>query len=407
MMELSLIRTLHDQEFYEDHKGIKCPDKLFTKDVRKIKRVLDNAMDKYDRTISTSELEALFFSEYSTMTTANKVLYEGLFSKLRKEVPMSREVASDVLSRMFRQHVGEQVANLGFDYVNGKLTSLEPLRQVLEAHEDNFMPNMNVEWADIDIDTILEAGTKQSQWKWNIPSLAARIEGISSGHFIIIGARPNTGKTSFHASVIASPKGFAEQGAKCMVLCNEEEYVRVAERYLCAAASMDTDEIKSNYALAAARYKKVRDQISMFDSTGKDLGWVENIIKHSKPDIVVLDMGDKFALKTSDKSDVYLKAAAIHARNIAKKYDCAIIWMSQLSADAQDKVYLDQSMLEGSKTGKAAEADLMLLIAKNQVTEGDDEDNQRHINVAKNKLKGGWHGVVHCELDGSRSQYLA
>ena len=33
----------------------------------------------------------------------------------------------------------------------------EPLRQVLEAHEDNFMPNMNVEWADIDIDTILEA----------------------------------------------------------------------------------------------------------------------------------------------------------------------------------------------------------------------------------------------------------
>jgi len=320
---------------------------------------------------------------------------------------MSRDVASDVLSRMFRQHVGEQVANLGFDYVNGKLTSLEPLRQVLEAHEDNFMPNMNVEWADIDIDTILEAGTKQSQWKWNIPSLAARIEGISSGHFIIIGARPNTGKTSFHASVIASPKGFAEQGAKCMVLCNEEEYVRVAERYLCAAASMDTDEIKSNYALAAARYKKVRDQISMFDSTGKDLGWVENIIKHSKPDIVVLDMGDKFALKTSDKSDVYLKAAAIHARNIAKKYDCAIIWMSQLSADAQDKVYLDQSMLEGSKTGKAAEADLMLLIAKNQVTEGDDEDNQRHINVAKNKLKGGWHGVVHCELDGSRSQYLA
>jgi RecA-family ATPase len=145
----------------------------------------------------------------------------------------------------------------------------------------------------------------------------------------------------------------------------------------------------------------------MSDSTGKDLEWVENIIKHSKPDIVILDMGDKFAVKSSDKSDVYLKAAAIHARNIAKKYNCAIIWMSQLSAEAQDKVYLDQSMLEGSKTGKAAEADLMLLIAKNQVTEGKEEDKERHINVAKNKLKGGWHGVVHCELDGGRSQYLA
>tara|TARA_R100001377_G_scaffold14147_1_gene7212 strand:+ start:50 stop:1252 length:1203 start_codon:yes stop_codon:yes gene_type:complete len=400
---------MHDQEFYEEHKTISCLDKLFAKDTRKIKRVLDNAMDKYDRTISTSELEALFFSEYSTLTTSNKVMYQDLFSKIRREDPMSADVASDVLSRMCQQYVGEVVANLGFDYVNGKLKSLDPLRQIIEKHEDNFMPSVNVEWADIDIDTILEAGNKQSQWKWNIPSLASRIEGISGGHFVIVGARPNTGKTSFHASTIAAPNGFADQGAKCMILCNEEEYVRVAERYLCAASSMDTDEIKSNYALAAQRYKKVRNQISMVDSMGQNLDWVENIIKHSKPDIVILDMGDKFAVKTSDQTDVYLKAAAIHARNIAKKYDCAIIWMSQLSADAQDKVYLDQSMLEGSKTGKAAEADLMLLIAKNPVTEGSDDDKaaQRHINVAKNKLKGGWHGVIHCELDGSRSQYLA
>jgi replicative DNA helicase len=120
-------------------------------------------------------------------------------------------------------------------------------------------------------------------------------------------------------------------------------------------------------------------------------------------------MGDKFASKTSDKSDVYLKEAAIHARNIAKQYKCAIIWMSQLSAVAEGKVNVDQSMLEGSKTGKAAEADLMVLISKNQMVEGQDEEEsaQRHLNIAKNKLKGGWHGVVHCDLDGARSQYLA
>jgi len=120
-------------------------------------------------------------------------------------------------------------------------------------------------------------------------------------------------------------------------------------------------------------------------------------------------MGDKFASKGSGDSHVYLKDAAIHARNIAKEYGCAVIWMSQLSADAEGKIYVDQSMMEGSKTGKAAEADLMLLIGKNPVVEGADAElaAQRHINVAKNKLKGGWHGVVHCELDGGRSQYLA
>jgi RecA-family ATPase len=184
---------------------------------------------------------------------------------------------------------------------------------------------------------------------------------------------------------------------------------------------MSMEEVKGNYALANTRYKPVHDNIKIYDSTGKDMSWVEAIVKAYKPDILVLDMGDKFATRNTDKSDVYLKEAAIHARNISKQYDCAIIWMSQLSAVAEGKVYVDQSMLEGSKTGKAAEADLMILISKNpELNEGkihtatiDPNDvstnnqTQRHLNIAKNKLRGGWHGVVHCELDGARARYMA
>ena len=44
-----------------------------------------------------------------------------------------------------------------------------------------------------------------------------------------------------------------------------------------------------------------------------------------------------------------------------------MFYMSQLSADAEGKVLLNQSMMEGSRTGKAAEADLMVLIAKDPV----------------------------------------
>jgi hypothetical protein len=64
-------------------------------------------------------------------------------------------------------------------------------------------------------------------------------------------------------------------------------------------------------------------------------------------------------------------------------------------------------MMEGSKTGKAAETDLMLLLSKNTLVEGqEDEDTQRHITLAKNKLTG-WHGLIHCELDGARAIYKA
>ena len=409
MMELALVRTLLDKEFYDNHKGIRCPDKIFTKDVRKIKQTLDYAMHTYEKDLTPSELEALFYANNNSMTTANKEAYRDLFRKIARENPLNKEIADDVLSKLFQQVVGEEIANLGFDYVNGTQQTLEPLRQLLSNYQDDFMPNLKIDWDDISIETLLEANDIQSQWKWNIPSLRRKVEGISGGHLVVVGARPNTGKTSFHASTIAAPEGFAHQGAKCMILCNEESYERVGARYLSAATSMSMDEVKNNMPVAALRYKPVKENIFIKDSTGKDMSWVEAIVKAYEPDIVVLDMGDKFAAKTSDKSDVYLKEAAIHARNISKQYKCAIIWMSQLSAVAEGKVHVDQSMLEGSKTGKAAEADLMVLISKNQIVEGQDEEesNQRHLNIAKNKLKGGWHGVVHCELDGERSQYLA
>ena len=396
-----------NKEFYERHKGIRCPDKIFTKDTRKIKQSLDVAMKEYDTDLSASDLEALFFSTNQTMTTSNKEMYKILFSKLTKEQPMNDSIAEEVLSKLFQQVVGEEVANLGFDYVNGTTNSLEPLRNILEKYQDDFTPNLKIEYGDISFETILKSSKIQSQWKFNIPSLKRKVEGISGGHFIIVGARPNTGKTSFHASSIAAPNGFAHQGAKCMVLCNEEDYVRVAARYLCAASSMSLEEINANQSLAMSRYSKVRKNITIIDSTSKDLAWAEAIIKQDKPDIVIIDIGDKFAPKTSDKSDVYLKDAAIHARNIAKQYNCAVIWMSQLNAEAEGRVRVDQSMLEGSRTGKAAEADLILLVARNPITdESEEEDRQRHLVIAKNKLTGGWHGTIHCNLDGERSQYL-
>jgi KaiC/GvpD/RAD55 family RecA-like ATPase len=407
-MELALVKTLLKRDFYEQHKGIRCPDKIFTKDVQKIKQTLDSAMREYDGDLNTSDLEALFYSQNQTMTTATKAAYADLFRKMNKEDVIKEDIADTVLGTMFQNFVGEKVANLGFDFVNGTQTSLEPLRRLLADYKDDFTPNIRIDWEDISIDTLLKANDLQTQWKFNIPSLGRKVEGVSGGHLLLVGARPNTGKTSFHASLIAGEGGWAHQGAKCVVLCNEEAYERVGARYLSAATNMSMDEVKANVALARSRYDPVRKNIRIKDSTNKDMQWVESIVKQERPDILILDMGDKFATKNSEKSDVYLKDAAIYARNIAKQYNCCVVWMSQLSAVAEGKVYVDQSMMEGSKTGKAAEADLMVLISKNPIVEGaDEEDTQRHLNIAKNKLKGGWHGVVHCELDGARSLYTA
>jgi hypothetical protein len=405
-MELSLIRSLMDKPFYDDHRGARCPDRLFSKDVRRIKQAIDSAMDKYERTVSPDEIEALFMSNNPTLTTAQKQAFSSLFNQIKKEQPMGGDVAQEVLSKLFQQVVGEDVANIGFDMVTGTSSSLEKLRTLLEQYGDDFTPNLNVEWDDIDIDTLLSRNDLEARWTFNIASLTRKVEGVNAGHLIEIGARPNTGKTSFHASLIASPGGFAHQGANCIILCNEEGYHRVGARYLTAATGMTMRQIKENPGKARDLYAPVKERIKIKDATSRDMNWVESICKTYKPDILVLDMGDKFA-RTGGfaRQDEALKANAVHARQIAKQHECAVFYMSQLSADAEGKVLLNQSMMEGSRTGKAAEADLMVLIAKNPVVDGqEEEDTQRHLNVVKNKLSG-WHGVVHCELDYKTARY--
>tara|TARA_R100001460_G_scaffold31937_1_gene62773 strand:+ start:2380 stop:3585 length:1206 start_codon:yes stop_codon:yes gene_type:complete len=400
-----------DKGFYDDHRGARCPDRLFSKDVRKIKQTVDTAMQRYERTVTPDEVEALFMSNNPTLTTAQKQAYSALFHKIKKETPLGGDIAGEVLSKLFQQVVGEDIANLGFDYVNGDKATLEPLRNLLEQYSDDFTPDLRVEWDDIDLDTLISKADLEARWTFNIPPLTRKVEGVNAGHLIEIGARPNTGKTSFHASLIASPGGFAHQGANCIILCNEEGYHRVGARYLTAATGMTMQEIKRDPSKARDLYAPVKERIKIKDATGRDMAWVESICKTYKPDIVLLDMGDKFAKGGYARQDEALKANAVHARQIAKEYECAVFYMSQLSADAEGKILLNQSMMEGSRTGKAAEADLMVLIAKNPIKTNEngteqEEDPQRHLNVVKNKLTG-WHGVVHCELEYKTARYEA
>jgi len=405
-MELALIRSLMDKTFYDDHRGAKCPDRLFSKDVRRIKSTIDSAMGKYERDVTPDEVEALFISSNPTLTTSQKNSFIVLFKQIKKEETMGSDVAQEVLSKLFQQVIGEDIANIGFDYVNGTKSSLEPLRNILEQYGDDFTPNLNIEWEDISIETLLSKNDMEARWKFNIPILSRKIEGVNAGHLIEIGARPNTGKTSFHASMIAGIGGFARQGAKCVILCNEEAAHRVGARYLTVASGMSVGEIKNNMIKARDLYSPVSDNIKIKDATSRDMSWVESVCKTYSPDILVLDMGDKFAKMSGfARADEALKVNAIHARQIAKEYQCAVFYMSQLSAEAEGKIILNQSMMEGSRTGKAAEADLMLLISKNPMKgENDEEDLQRHLNLVKNKLTG-WHGIVTCELNYEVGRY--
>ena len=83
MLELSIIKALLNKDFHDKVRGGRCPDRIFSKEGRKIKQVLDRAMSDAKDSLNVTDLEALFMSYNLSMTTANKKTYEDLFKKMR------------------------------------------------------------------------------------------------------------------------------------------------------------------------------------------------------------------------------------------------------------------------------------------------------------------------------------
>ena len=408
-MELALLKTLVDRDFYKENRSL-AREKIFrSKETRNIKEILDKAMLDYEKDFGTSDLEALFYSSNPTLTTAQRDVYRDLFRKLSDMSPLNSDVAQDVLRELNREDAANELMDISFKMSNGEITSLYKIKEFIDRREEDFLPALKVNFEPMDIDSLLKKNELKFKWRFNIPTVAQLVPGCNEGQILVGAARPNTGKTSAHAYLCAGPDGFAQQGAKIMVLANEEDTSRVSARYLTAACGMNIASIVKNRAKAESLFSPIKDRLKITDATGWDLDRVERAIKAYEPDIVIADMADKF--QPEGKYTAHheqLKATYIRFRIIAKQYGCVIFAMSQLSAEAEGKVFVNMSMLEGSKTGKASEADLLFCITKTPMVEGQQEDEspERHWLVLKNKLTGK-HGRVVTLLDPETATYSA
>lgn len=400
-METALIRTLLNKDFHSNNIRV-AKTELFQGELQKIKVHLDETMKEYERDITPSELEATFLSSYSYLTTSQRSVYRDIFKKISDEKALGEDLASNVLRQLWRQSFAEKITNMAFDIHNGQETTLSPLKTLIDKHEDDFLPTFKIKTDRTDLEYILEHNNEVMKWEMNVPGLKPLWKGVSPGLLIVGAARPNTGKTSSIAYMCSGSGGFIEQGAKVAVFANEEICARITARHMTALTGMSLKEFYKphNTSKIISMLDKWKPNFSIVDATGQDLDWLEANIKGLKPDIVICDMADKFLPQGKfAAAHESLKSTYIRFRILAKKYNCALFAMSQLSAEAEGKIIVNQSMLEGSKTGKAAEADLMFCLTKNPMVEGQDQDdNQRHWCIVKNKLSGR-HGSIHNYID--------
>lgn len=401
-MKIKLIKLALNKEFYDKNSHLIEPT-MFEDFMAYFYQAILFAHQKYKRTINLDELEQIILMNNPTMSEAQKELIEQIMVRIKAEPEIGPDVATDVLRSAWREETGRRISKIGLDIIEGK-SSLEDVSSIIARAGDSFIPDDGLVPITTDVDDVLSALDKRIAWKFNLPSLATVVPGISGGEFTIIFARPEVGKTASWVSFVCGPEGFAWQGANVHIIVNEEPAIRTMLRCISSASGLTRDEIKANPGKAKLEWNKIRQNISIVDDVDMNMDRLNAYAKKNRPDILILDQLDKVSVSGAfARKDEMLGETYQRAREIGKRWDCSVVGLTQASADAEGKTKLHYSMMAESKTSKAAEADLIIGVGRQFEKL---EDPLRFFTLSKNKISGR-HATVHGMLSEQISRLVA
>ena len=405
-MDHAVIRNLLSSQFYRENKS-RLKAELFGDDARELYKILTSAHDKYDHDITPRELMALYDVHHPVATSSDKSIIKDMVTAVSNTDPMSDDIASDIIADMWRKSEGLEIANLGVQINEGNFDLFDVLRNKMENNKDGFTPDDFGTPTTKDIYELMAESGDESRWSFNISTIKEVCYGIGPAEFGIVFATPNTGKTAFVISLCCAPGGFCSQGAKVLYLGNEERTSRTMYRAMQAYSGMDKHQIAENPTLCRQKFTDIENNIEMFDVQDWTLAQIEAKCETEAVDVLILDQADKIQIEGQyNAGHERLRELYRRLREVAKRHDCAVIAVSQASADAEKKSRLSFTMMEGSKIGKAAESDLILGLGRhNAEMETNEPDHTRFVTISKNKLSG-WHGTIICNIEPEVSRYV-
>ena len=402
MIEKQMIKLLLRKKFYTQYKG-QISKSVFEGNFGALYETIQKAHDKYDKDITISELYALHTSVYNpSLTRASKEQFTKLLEDIKETEEPSEGIAKDIVRIMADRELAQRVAVEATEIFNGKEANFNMILDIIGKHKAG-LPDNKIDSVTTNIGDLLNELNKTTQWKFNIPILQENVSGLGAGNMAIIFARPEAGKTAFWVSLVGGRNGFAEQGATVHAFINEEPAVRTQMRIINCCTEMTNVQIAENLEEAHSKWEKIKNNITLIDTIDWALDDIDSHCEKYKPDIIVIDQLDKIGVKgTFSRGDEKLRAIYSGAREISKRRQCCVIAISQASADAHNRSSISFDMMENSKTGKAAEADLIIGIGRNIAV--DPTDRTRHLCISKNKITG-YHGTPVCIIDRYLSRY--
>lgn len=351
--------------------------------------------------------------QHSSWDAERYSMYATIFEKIEAEPPVDKSIVDKFIELDYIA----QARDVCDKVIRGEPASITEVQPLLDRYldevgkagksdEDYFVTN--------NIASILDDLIRSHGLEWRIEDLNVAVGPVHAGDFIIIGARPETGKTTFVCSEFTHMAQQLPAERKAIIFNNEEDgrkiFIRLIQACLDATIldiSIDEKKAEDKYVTALGSLDRIKvvdkeNDLSIYD--------IERYLKQGDYGLVGINILDKVRGFDRDDSEVSrMRKLAQFVRNLAKKYKTTIFAVMQADASGEGKAWLDLSQLYGTKTGVQGEADVILMIGA-----AVDDHDTRYIHVAKNKLPGGprtvaskRHDKFETRFDPERARYAS
>ncbi len=396
MIEKQVIALCLRKEFWDKAKNILSKD-MFPKEYSTIFDTINSSQQKYEVDLTVDELLALHRDRYPAMPESTRNNIEEEIENLKGVAPTNMSMAFDLLFNLWRRDKAREIGDKALAIWTGQSDDFGVLQRIIDSaiKED---PEQHETFTIIKdtLKDLIANETKTCDFKFPLKPLYNQVMGLNKGDLGIIFARPEVGKTSF-CCYLASE--YVKAGHKVFYWANEERATRLKIRMFCSLLNMSKDDLYDNVESCSNKLQdmEVEEKLTVIDSVGTDISEIQSYCDLNKPDIIFIDQLDKIKVRGNfNRGDERLKELYSSAREIAKRNECLVWAVSQAGADAEGKQIISYDMLDGSKTGKAGEGDIIIGIGRNN---GDyDLDPTRFLTISKNKVNG-VHSTVTCEMD--------
>lgn len=352
------------------------------------------ALGKYYRsypdsaTVNLDEFKRFFFLLHTKdLKETSHTIYEHIFVKVADE-DVSSIVVEDVLKNYITKDYATQIMNKALDVVHDKEEStLDDISNMVHQYNREIGRTITKDdlFASTDLSYIRKA-VGSDGFSWRLNELNISLGPIRQGDFIIIAARPETGKTTMVACEVSNFIGQLTDDRPIIWVNNEESSDKVMYRIVQSYFGVTNSEIDADIAHHEDVFKSMaggRVLVTNDDKGMNDVKRLSALFDEYNPCLIVFDQLDKVnGFSRMEREDLRIGKLYEWARELAKKYG-PVIAVSQVDGSGEGQQWINMAQLRGSKTDKIGEADAIVTIGKGE------SEYTRYIHIPKNKLYGG------------------